>query len=245
MPRLPPILVLGTLLWAGCSKSPPEPIWIGHLAPLTGPDKVQGEHSRQGVRLALEEIKDATLVAGQPIAIRHADTRGDPERLQTEAVRLLTLNKVAALLDSSAAPLAERLAASVRPYNALILVAAELPGSSGDGLFSLGAGAGPRGRALAQFAASDLKAVHAVVLTDARPSLADVLARAFVKEWRKNAKARAEEWSYRSDADLAELTTRAAKAKPDVLLFASAIADLDKARRQWEMAGLRCPVLFG
>src|SRR4051812_40997646 len=51
------VVGLGCWLLAGCG--PPavgEPIWIGHLAPLSGPDRAQGEQARQGIELAVTEL---------------------------------------------------------------------------------------------------------------------------------------------------------------------------------------------
>jgi branched-chain amino acid transport system substrate-binding protein len=232
------------LALAGCSqKTVTEPIWIGHLAPLSGPDKWKGDHARQGVDLAVEETKNEKRVGGQPVEFRHANTRGEADRLQAEAVRLLTVNKVVALLDGSDPALAERLAPTAQPYAVPVVVAAELPGPA-DLVFSLGAGPPARAKALARFAGQELKAKKAVVLTDGRLPLAVNLARAFVLEWTK-AKAPVEEWTFRADAELADFLSHTAKAKPDVVLFAGSVADLTKAHSQLEAAGSHGPLLFG
>src|SRR5437867_3968583 len=88
------------LLLAGCaSRVPPEPIYIGHLAPRSGADKEVGKQAEQGIVLAIEEARDNDdLIAGRPVAVVHADSRGDGKVLEREAVRLATVNKVAALL---------------------------------------------------------------------------------------------------------------------------------------------------
>jgi branched-chain amino acid transport system substrate-binding protein len=246
MPRTFVWINLAVLFLMGCSKSVSEPVWIGHLAPLSGPDKWQGERARQGVRLALEELKNDRELPGQSVVeVRHVDSGGDADRIQTEAVRLLTLNKVVALLDSSPAPLAERLAGAVRPYQVPLVTSAGLPASVGEDVFSLGVAPGSRGKVLARLGATDLKGKHAVVLSDARLASSEALARAFVREWQKNAQSTLENWAYRTDPELEELAVRAAKVKPDVLLFAGKVADLARARSSWETAGFHGPILFG
>src|SRR6266851_68194 len=41
---------------SGCHrKSAPEIVYIGHVASFRGPDKLSGDHARQGILLALEE----------------------------------------------------------------------------------------------------------------------------------------------------------------------------------------------
>ena len=54
-------LALG--LTFGCSPRPaPEPLLLGHLAPLSGPQRLQGQHARQGVLLAITEALDAGAI---------------------------------------------------------------------------------------------------------------------------------------------------------------------------------------
>src|SRR5207302_9446020 len=91
----------------GCTaKTEPEPILAGHVAPLSGGDKARGEHARQGIRLAVEE---AGTIAGRRVAVDHADTRSDPEAVRAVIKRLLTVNKVVALLGGIEAARVENL----------------------------------------------------------------------------------------------------------------------------------------
>src|SRR5437868_1911607 len=94
----PGVCLLGAALFTACgctAKTEPEPILVGHVAPLSGADKSRGEHARQGIRLAVEE---AEPVAGRRVAVDHADTRSDPEAVRAVVRRLLTVNRVAAVL---------------------------------------------------------------------------------------------------------------------------------------------------
>ena len=50
-------VVLTVLLAAGCSSAAPEPIWIGHLAPLSGPDQLQGESATRSMQVTLEKAR--------------------------------------------------------------------------------------------------------------------------------------------------------------------------------------------
>ena len=83
------------LLACGCAgTSEPVPIWFGHVATLSGPDKHCGEAAGRGIRLAVEEIdKDVDQGVGRPIKVIHCDARGKPDEFEAEAIRLTEVNR--------------------------------------------------------------------------------------------------------------------------------------------------------
>src|SRR5262245_31581566 len=85
--------LLAPLLLAGCSHGAgTEPIIVGHLAPFTGPDKVRGEHARQGIILAVEEVNnDNEKINGRSVEVHHADDQGSPSAAGDQTVRLVTV----------------------------------------------------------------------------------------------------------------------------------------------------------
>ena len=91
------ILILSV---ASCyHHSTTEPIVIGHLAPFSGPQKLIGKHARQGIQLAVEEVNnEGHLIAERTVEVRHVDTGSNGEVLQAEAIRLIKVNYVVALL---------------------------------------------------------------------------------------------------------------------------------------------------
>ena len=72
--------LLAPLLLAGCTHgSTTDPIIVGHLAPFSGPDKMRGEHARQGIILAVEELNnDNDKINGRRVEVHHADDQGSP-----------------------------------------------------------------------------------------------------------------------------------------------------------------------
>jgi branched-chain amino acid transport system substrate-binding protein len=238
-------LVLAVL--AGCGpRAAPEPIVIGHLAPLTGADRTAGEHAQQGVQLAVAEARAAHLEAGgRPLAVVHADTGGEPEQVGAETVRLLTVNKVPALLAGPRAAAAERVLRADQVYGAAVVVPAELADSAASPwVRALGARPASRGRALARYAARDLKGSRAVVVLDNRDAAATAVATAFRKEWPGGAAA-VEERTYSSAADAAERAAQAARARPDVILLAVAPGEFRSLYSALADGGFRRAVLYG
>ena len=153
-------------LGAGCFKgSAPEPVWVGHVVPLSGAGGALGEHARQGVQLAVEEARaDDKTAAGRPIQFLHADSRGEGKVVSAEVVRLVTVNNVVALLGGPDASLAGTLARTARGYEVPVVLPCELADPpTGEGVVSLGADPDGRGRGLAASASTDLGAGRAVV----------------------------------------------------------------------------------
>ncbi len=82
---------------AGCqSGASPPPIVLGHVANLSGVEPF-GRHAEQGIDLALKEAVDANIAEaldGRPLRVRHTDTRGRLDAYESEAVRLVSLNRI-------------------------------------------------------------------------------------------------------------------------------------------------------
>jgi branched-chain amino acid transport system substrate-binding protein len=244
---LPVMGLLFAGLLAGCSRSAPEVVTVGALLPLSGPEKAHGERARQGSVLAADEFNaDDAHSAGKRLRVEYADTRGDPVQTQAEAVRLLTVNRVAALLADADDAGLERLARGVQPYSVPVLVSGELPPRApGENLFSLAASPAYQGRVLAQFAATDLKAKRLVVLTNNTAAVAGVLSGAFVQEARQTKDVRVEERTYGKDSEFKEVVQRLQKPPPDAVLLAGSPQDLQKFRERLRTDEVNVPLLFG
>jgi branched-chain amino acid transport system substrate-binding protein len=231
------------LLLAGCSsRSGSEPILIGHIAPLSTP---AGEHTKQGILLAVEEVNEGDKVAGQKVTVLHVDSRGDAAVAQAEAVRLAGVNKVAALLIDAEPGTVERAAKELETYAIPLFTPAVLSAPpSGENLFAVNLTAPRQGRALARYTAQQLKPGRVAVLADSHTTGGMALAAEFVKEMPKNGP-RVEQWSFEKPAEFPDLAARIKKMQPDAVLFAGSPADLPALRTQLQNAEVRGPMLFG
>jgi branched-chain amino acid transport system substrate-binding protein len=240
------LAALASLALAGCSpRGTPDPILVGHLAPFSGPDKTLGEHAKQGVRLAVDEAAtEDRRVTNRPVHVLHVDSRGDPEAAQAEAVRLLSVNKVAALLGGPKAEVGARLARTAQAYPVPVLLATELADAPPEGVFALGASPAYRGQVLAR-RARGLNAEKAAVVDDGRDAVASALAAAFAREFARDGKHTVKEWTYRDDAGQKDLAARVAEAKPGVVLLAASVRDFVRLRDQLEKEGVKAPLLYG
>jgi branched-chain amino acid transport system substrate-binding protein len=241
------LALLVPLALAGCStRTEPEPIWLGHLAPLSGPDRLRGQSARQGILLAVEEARaEGQTVAGRRVAVRHADTRGQAEVARAETVRLLAVNKVAALLAGPEASLAGEVVQAAGPYEVGVVVPGELPDPPPAGALALGARPGYRGQVLARYAAKQLKAQRAALLTDARDALATAVAAGFARAWPRRPPRALGEWTYEKEAELDDLVGQVRDWKPGVVLLAARLRDFGKLCARLRTRGVKGPILHG
>src|SRR5689334_12102769 len=75
-----------------------EPIKIGEFACLTGKDATFGQSQHKGILLALEEINAAGGVLGRPVELLSEDNQSKPGESATVAKKLLSRDKVVAIL---------------------------------------------------------------------------------------------------------------------------------------------------
>ncbi|MBM4069138.1 MAG: ABC transporter substrate-binding protein [Planctomycetes bacterium] len=222
--RLLPVLWLALFALAGCGgKSGPPPIYVGQVATLSGPDRLSGEQAMRGIRLAVQEqaaLTDKDQL--RPIHVRHTDTRGKLDAFEGEAIRLVSVNRVVALLGGNT------------PAEVIRLDRAHVPLLSPSGLrtrdmsdlvFLTGLTPSFQGMTLARFTVNDLKATAGmVVVVDDRREDSLALAEAFVAAAQPTSRTRMLRFGKNPPA--AELAKAVADAKPGVLLFAGSARDL-------------------
>jgi branched-chain amino acid transport system substrate-binding protein len=247
------LLVLGAIVLtlAGCKRgSPPAPIYLGHVATVSGPGKEAGEQASRGIRLAiLEHDKDTGQALSRPVAVRHTDTKGKLEAFEAEAVRLVGVSKVVALYGGTTPEEITRLDRSRVP---VVSPAGLSTAAMSENVFLLGLSPSYQGQLLARFAAEELVDVTRVaVLADESREEAVLLANAFAqvfpaaraKKDPKGKKASVTTARYGKEATLAKLADDLAMQKPDAVLIAGSRADLHQLRR--DLGDFRPPLLFG
>lgn len=238
-------LLLPLFVFSCAPKAGPEPVWVGQLVPLDGPNRLIGQHARQGAEQAVADAGEPA-VAGRPCAVLHVDDRGDAATVQAETVRLLTVNKAAALIADFDAALAERLLRESRAYGVPVVVPGELAGPSGNGaVLSLGVPPAVRGRLLARHASAELRLPRAAVLTDSRRPANAALAAAFLKNWPRDKGGTIEEWTFTTASERDERTARLIQTAPDVILLACSLADFRTLRPKLAETLPKTPLLYG
>jgi branched-chain amino acid transport system substrate-binding protein len=157
-----PSLALATALVAA------DPVKVGEFACLTGKDATFGQSQHKGIVLALEEINAAGGALGAPVEVITEDNQSKPGDSATVAKKLLSRDKVIAILGEvtsgrslEVAPLAQN--AKVP----MIATGATNPKvtQTGSYIFRVCFIDDFQGTVMAKFAKSDLKAQKVAILT--------------------------------------------------------------------------------
>jgi branched-chain amino acid transport system substrate-binding protein len=242
------LLLLSGVLSAGCtSGNTPTPILLGHIAPSAGAGQVLGEHARQGIRLAVEDINQSDAkVLNRPLAVLHPVRSSDaPDTLQPLAIRLITVDHVIGLLGGSNLDEATRIGKAAQPYGMPFLTPVELAQEvPADTLYSVNCGAAFRGRCFARFAKEKLNAERVAVIVDTRQPAAVTLVKAFAQVCRDNGMP-TEPWEYRGSTELNDLASRLKKNQPRTVLYAGDATDLGKLQLDGKSGDPSRAILFG
>ena len=99
------LLALTATAFAACAQANAEPIKVGHYGSMTGKEATFGQSTDNGIRLAIEEINSAGGLNGRPIEIITYDTKGESAEAGKAVTRLITSDKVTAVLGEVASTL--------------------------------------------------------------------------------------------------------------------------------------------
>jgi ABC-type branched-subunit amino acid transport system substrate-binding protein len=231
------LLVLSTV---GCGrKAASETVLIGHIAPFSGPMKAVGEREMQALRL------DPWSDGERQVSFVHVDSQGKLDVLGPQAVRLITVNKVIAILGGRTADEADKLARAAEPYDVPVLTWAQLSRVPAAGnLFSVNIALPEEARTLARFVAEELKAKEVTILIDDRDASQAALAGLVGKEFSRTAVAATATLHYKNEKGLLDGVPRFDKAHRAPILFAGATEDLEKFESKLRAAGCQAPIVL-
>lgn len=234
--------LLTSSLLAGCSqRAEPDPYWLGHIGPLSGPERQAGEHWRRGIQIALGE---ANAVAARKLSVLHADNRGQIERSRSEAIRLVSLNRLLAMVGGLQLTEADRLALALQPYPTILITPSPHSSVGLENTLSLDVSAKFRGFSLAKFAGDHFKASKAVLLIDETSTFCANIGIAFAESWRTAGHV-AHTWNATGEENATTLVERLKKVEADVILFAGSAKDFLATRRTLATGKVTTPMLFG
>ena len=237
-----PALALATALVAA------EPIKIGEFACLTGKDATFGQSQHKGIQLALEEINAAGGVLGSPVELITEDNQSKPGESATVAKKLLSRDKVVALLGEvtsgrslEVAPLAQN--AKIP----MVATGATNPKvtQTGSYIFRVCFIDDFQGTVMAKFAKDDLKAKRVAVLTSVSSAYSVGLAKYFKETFTAGGGVIAAEQKFsEGDKDFRAQLTAVKAAGADAVFVPGYYTEAALIARQARALGLDVP-LFG
>jgi len=243
-------LALSLLACLACGgEKPPETkgIELGFFGALTGPEATYALSSRNGARLAVEEINREGGVLGNRLDLIAEDDHNDPTEAASVVSKLITRNHVVALIGENAssrslaaAPIAQNYQVPmISPSSTNVEVT-----KKGDYIFRVCFVDSRQGKALALFARHRLKAATAALLVDAKSDYSVGLARAFEEDFaREGGKVVAELKYAEGDSDFSAQLTSLAATQPDVLVLPGYYTDAGLIARQARSLGVKATLL--
>jgi branched-chain amino acid transport system substrate-binding protein len=226
-----------------------EPIKIGEYASLTGTTATFGQSTDHGIQIAVDEINKAGGILGRPVKVIVEDTQSKPETSKTAVLKLINQDHVVALLGEIAS--SRTLAAAPDAQRAKIPMIT--PGSTnptvtekGDYIFRICFIDPFQGLVMARFAAQELHAKRAAILTDIKNDYSVGLAKFFKEEFTRLGGTIVKEASYsEGDADFKAQLTSIKDAKPDILVVPGYYTEVGMVANQRKDLGMDVPMLGG
>ena len=225
-----------------------EPIRVGQVASLTGKEAVFGQSSNKGTTLAIEELNAAGGVLGRPIQLITEDNRSVQGESATAARKLISRDKVVAILGEVAsgrsmeiAPVAQRARIPMITPSSTNPKVTEM----GDYVFRVCFIDPFQGQVLSKFALGTLNVKRVAVLTDAAAPYSVGLAAEFVKAFQAGGGTIAIERRYQGgDKDFRAQLTAIRGSNPQAVFIPGYYTDVGLIAKQARQMGLRVP-LFG
>lgn len=244
-------LVAGLALWgAGCGSpgGDDDAIRVGQVASLTGAQAVFGQSTNRGVTMAIEEINAAGGVLGRPIRLFTEDNRSTQGESATAARKLISRNRVVAILGEVASGRSMEMAPIVNAARIpMISPSSTNPRVTdmGEFIFRVCFIDPFQGEVLAKFAYNTLNVRRVAVLVDAAAPYSVGLGDAFTTAFRGLGGEIAIERRYQgNDKDFRAQLTAIRGANPEAVFIPGYYTDVGLIAVQARQIGIDVP-LFG
>jgi branched-chain amino acid transport system substrate-binding protein len=236
---------------AGTPAADATEVLVGEYGSMTGGEATFGISTHQGIELAFSEINAAGGVKGKKLKLISLDDQGKPEEAATAVTKLITQNKVSAVLGEVASSRSLAAAPIAQQYKIPMVT----PSSTnpkvtevGDFIFRVCFIDPFQGTVMAKFAHDHLKVKNVAIMKDVKSDYSVGLANYFKETFTKMGGVIVSEQTYVSnDIDFkAQLTSiKSAKVKPDAIFIPGYYTEVGLIARQARQLGLKVPLMGG
>lgn len=242
-----------TISCVGCNgtKADPTEIVIGHYGSMTGSEATFGESTDNGIKLAVEEFNAAGGLNGKKIRLITYDDKGDAREAGTAVTRLVTKDRVAAVIGEVASGLSLA-GAPVCQENGVPMIT---PSSTnpkvtkvGDMIFRVCFIDPFQGSVCAKFAreSDKLNASKAAILTDQASPYSVGLQEEFEKAFVALGGTVVSKQTYQAgDQDFSAQLTAIRGSEPEVIFVPGYYTDVGNIALQAKKLGVNTPLLGG
>lgn len=244
----------------GCKpkdKGPVEPVappaatelLVGVVGSLTGANATFGNSTKNGVDLAIKQRNAAGGVLGTKVRAIHLDDQGRPDEAKTATQRLITQDKVLAIIGEVAssnslamAPVAQRAKIPMITPSSTNPAVTEI----GDFIFRMCFIDPFQGFVMAKFARENLKLSKVAILRDVRNDYSVGLANVFAEEFKKMGGTIVADESYaQGDVDYKATLTKIRGSAPEAIYVPGYYTEVGQIARQARELQIEVPLLGG
>lgn len=225
------------------------PILIGEYGSLTGSEATFGQSTHNGVTLAIEEINAAGGVKGRQLEVKVYDDQGKTQEAGTAVTRLITDDKVVAVIGEVASSLSMAGGRVAQQYGVPMISPSSTNAQVtriGDMISRVCFIDGFQGYVVAKFALDDLKADDIAILYDQGQAYSKGLKEDFARELVAMGGRVATEQAYTGgDQDFSAQLTAIRDTSPDAIFVPGYYTDVGNIAIQARKLGITAPLLGG
>ncbi|MFN2596885.1 MAG: ABC transporter substrate-binding protein [Pyrinomonadaceae bacterium] len=220
---------------------------IGVFADFSGGTSAAGQATKNGAQLAADEINNAGGIGGRKVELVFEDDRGAADGAESAASRLLA-SRVRAIVGGTSPG---ALAAASKAQQAgvpLVTTSATEPNVTGAGayVFRVCVPDSFQGEAMAKYAARNLHAKTAAILSESNSDYSDALARAFEENFTKLGGQVTQKLNYApTDADFRTQLTAIRDANAEALYVPGRYSEVGRVAKQARDLGVKATLLGG
>lgn len=226
-----------------------DTIKIGEVGSMTGSEATFGISTHQGIILAIEEANAKGGVKGKQLEVISLDDQGKPEEAATAVTKLITQNKVTAILGEVASSRSMAMA-PIAQKNKIPMIT---PSSTNPKVTELGTYVfrvcfiDPfQGTVMATFAAETLKVKKVAVLRDVKNDYSIGLADFFTEVFKKKGGTIVLDTSYSAgDMDFKSQLTAIKGKNPEAIFVPGYYTEVGLIARQARELGIKAPLMGG
>ncbi len=235
-------------LLAGCTKKTDE-LLVGEFGSMTGSEATFGQSTHKGIELAFEEINAAGGIKGKKLKLISLDDAGKSEEAASAVTRLITQNKVIALLGEVASG-RSLAAAPIAQKNKIPMVS---PSSTnpkvtevGDYIFRVCFIDPFQGTVMAKFTVDTLKKKKVAILRDVKSDYSVGLADYYVLKMKELGGEIVMDKSYQGgDMDFKAQLTEIKSKEPEAIFIPGYYTEVGLIARQARELGIKADLLGG
>ncbi len=245
-------LCAGVLSAVGCTKKSAETgdeILVGEYGSLSGSEATFGISTSEGVNLAFAEKNKAGGIKGKKIKLITLDNQGKPEEARAAVQRLVTQDRVVAVIGEVASSRTLAAAPVAQQYKVPMIT----PSSTnpkvtevGDYIFRVCFIDPFQGLVMAKFAHQEIKKHRVAILRDVKSDYSTGLADVFSTEFKKMGGEVVADESYQAgETDFKAQLTQIKGTKPEAIFVPGYYTEVGLIARQARQLGLTVPLLGG